>query len=292
MVSHSVSDLFTSPRRFDLFPDAPAPDDILLTRGVHPPLLLHGRTLLWGHHLLRRARLVGISELSCVHVEGDDLALLELVLRAENRLNAFSWSEIASLSRLADELEGEISPREEAWSRIESLVLSRGSFRALGRQYRSLPAGFRELVSAGKLELRTAVRVQGIAEKPAARAATCLSGLSRSSIGMALGFVDEIRMRDGMSAEDVSDLIQRASAHSQPVDFLRRLRYPSLSAMEQHVQDVSRNLAGLGLEPPKHFEGDAYSVSFLFRSPGELERRIERLNDLKAKSESLFELLR
>jgi hypothetical protein len=172
------------------------------------------------------------------------------------------------------------------------LVLSRGSFRALGRQYRSLPAGFRELVSAGKLELRTAVRVRGIAEKPAARAATCLSGLSRSSIGMALGFVDEIRMRDGMSAEDVSDLIQRASAHSQPVDFLRRLRYPSLSAMEQHVRDVSRNLAGLGLEPPKHFEGDAYSVSFLFRSPGELERRIERLNDLKAKSESLFELLR
>ena len=68
-----------------------------------------------------------------------------------------------------------------------------------------------------------------------------------------------------------------------------------LSELEGRFHDLERSTlekSGIRLEAPAFFEGEAFTVSFSFRSRASLARKVARLRVLEDRSDELFTLLR
>jgi ParB-like chromosome segregation protein Spo0J len=75
--------------------------------------------------------------------------------------------------------------------------------------------------------------------------------------------------------------------------FLRRRRYPSITAAEERYQRIVADLPlgkGVQLTPPRDFEGTEYAATVRFRDLGELRSRVSELGKLSG-HEGMAELL-
>jgi hypothetical protein len=267
----------------DLFRASPPPPSELVEQGLHPPLPVCGRHLVWGFAVLAAARAAGKSGLEC-RLLGDRTPerMLALALRLEARPGAYRWSEKLAMQRYArsrgldlDELavliEGRPDPRLEE---------------KLG-QFVALSPALAALVENGGLDLRTAYSVRGLPEEVFPATAP-LSFSERRSF---LGLLCDARL----DREETLAAARQALAGSRPVEALRELASPSLAALRRDWAALEASLlggSGVTLKPPDFFEGDLFEARFSFRSRQGLSRRLRALARLETRFDELESFLR
>lgn len=285
-------------RELDLFPEGPAPADELVAGGLHPPLPIGGEILIWGHRLVRAARRLGVPRLPCRRVEmTQPVGLLALALRLEDRAGRYTWEEKERMLAWLDRRAGD---RPDSWSRLEPLIEGAGRARVFAgiRRYGRLSAPLQAMVRRGRLDLKSAARLDGLPaevfellERAEAGSAGPAVRLSSSERRILLEELDEAARRSG---RDPADLLRQTLRSADPRGEIRRLRRPELAALEDRFAALRRRLldgTGIRLAAPAGFEGGGFQVSFSFESRQALRGRLAALGGLEERSDELFDLL-
>jgi hypothetical protein len=290
----SRHDLARLDRRLDLFLDTPETDPELLAQGLHPPLPVSGEVLVWGFALLRQAARLGVAELAVRRLPSLSRAdLLALALRLEGRPGGLSWREKENLLRFAEGTGGRADPID--LDTLSPLIEGHPDSQLRGRikRFASLPASLGEEVSAGRLDLKTAELAAALPGEAAALVAG--SPLSFSERRRFLTMLLELSRRERTAAEALSTLARRLLEDPHPVEALAGLRYPTLAGLSSRFATLAERLwkgSGVRIEPPPHFEGDGFSVSFRFDSADSLDRELRALRRVGEQANELFALLR
>jgi hypothetical protein len=156
-----------------------------------------------------------------------------------------------------------------------------------------LPRALKNLVAEGQVDLKSATRVQSLPEEVFDRLGT--SSLTFSQRRQFLQELFEVGHKHKLSAQDISGMANQALRDPQPFETIHRLRFPTLTAMEERFSSLERELlkgSGVRLRPPPYYEGDAFTVQFEFNSPKNLARKLSALHSLEGRLDALFELLR
>ncbi len=289
----------------DIFDQTRLPPDQLIRQGLTAVLALAplhdsaaadtGATdgaeaqLLWGAPIVRRAAEIGVGELPAHRLGplGHRDALM-LALRMEARAGGYSWSEREAIHRYAGE------HRVALDTELSQLVTAAQTFAESMERYLALAPIWRRAVEAGAVDVRTAELCGAL--PPAVLDTVSGAGrrLSFSNRRLVLTWLSELCGRDGLHEPAAVELAQNVMQSADPLDALRRLRYPRLSAMEDRFAALQRRLTQgtpLELKAPPEFEGAGYEVQLTLRSRDDLARAIEALQRMQEESDELFELL-
>lgn len=287
-----VSRLSRLPAMPDVFLHSPGVDHELVRRGMHPPVVVCRRGLVWGRALIVAAEEAHVAQLPCVQVPADPAwRLLEIALRLEGRTDAYSPAETAGMLEFLQASGG----GRAALQAVEPLVRRHGGFVAQAEQYLRLPPALQDVVERGLVDLKTAVAVAALPEAAVATFARGASALSAGSRRLLLRQVYEVVRREGLAPSGAEALVRETLDQSDPVEAARRRRYPQLTAMEAALWEIVGSCvgsSGVRVDPPPYFEGDAYTVSFRFAGCRSLEEKLAAANRLVERCDELFGLLR
>ncbi|MBN2551362.1 MAG: hypothetical protein JXB06_01275 [Spirochaetales bacterium] len=278
-------------RELDIFSGRRAPAPELILKGLYPPLPICAETLIWGFHILRAAQSQKVRQLSCLIIPSCPAAqLLALALKLENRAGSYSWREKEKMLGFLAASEG----RPELLQELSPLIENHPDPRIADRiaSFSALPGELKRLVEEGQIDLRSAARVQSLPEDVFARLGS--SPLSFSRRRQFLNELFEVGGRLKLSGRDISSLARRALEDPKPFETIHRLRFPTLSALEERFSALERELlkgSGVRLHPPPYYEGEAFTVEFEFNSPKTLARKLNALRSLEGRIDALFELL-
>ena len=189
---------------------------------------------------------------------------------------------------------GEGDSPAELLDEVAMLVSGDRSFVPTTARYRDLPEPGRAMVADGLIELKQAERIAALPERVLRELRMRTGALSFSRRRQLCTMLYELFRRDSTGEGKLLKLIDEAFLTADPVGYIAKLRYPKLSRLNEHFQAFTqRHLSGTGItcSPPAYFEGEAFSVSFSFRNPEELRKRISALEDMAEDSDELFELL-
>lgn len=314
-------DLLSLSDALDLFtgPNAHLPD-ALVEDGLIPPIPLSAGSdpvLVWGWPIVRRAAELGVAELETRTFCLNPANALILALQLEGRTSAYSWAEQeAVVSYLETSPHGDGAGEScgtaraagtEAgaadWPIFSRLVRDDGALVELIGRYRKLEPALRALVNDEFIALKTAERITRVPGEFLSLHRRRLGSLSFSARRQFLELLAELMIqaqapgRTGTEACAASEVCARASAaldERDPVATLRRLRYPTLTHLEEQFCRLRRESlhgTGVDLTAPPYFEGDSFSVSFTFRNCAELVERTHALERLKDSCDQLFGIL-
>jgi len=287
----------------DLFEPHPVPES-LLRFGLAPALPVatlpsSGRTsLIWGWHLVRRATITELDYLETREIAvSSDLEALDLALELEGRRAEYSLAEqdrilaYVDSTVLASAGKGDVTIAD-----ISLRVRGDGALADQVARYRLLTDEGRELVDDKFVPLKTAERLSQPVIRFIRDAYQDLLDLSFSSRRQFLELASELLA--GLAKDDDPPehfgAIRSAVKSRDPLEAVRRLRYPTLSEMEDKFASLAREVVGstgVRVEPPRHFEGDEIHVGFSFRDREELERRLTALNLLAKRCDEFLEIL-
>ena len=307
-------DLFTGPNTH--LPDA------LVQDGLIPPIPLSAGSdpvLVWGWPIVRRAAELGVAELETRTFSLSPADALILALQLEGRAGAYSWAEQAAVVRYL-----ETSPHGDGagvgaacataraagtevgaadWPAFSRLVRGDGALVELIGRYRKLEPTLRALVNDEFIALKTAERITRVPGEFLSLHRRGLGSLSFSARRQFLELLAELMIQaqapggTGTETCAASNVCTRASAaldERDPVAALRRLRYPTLTHLEEQFCGIRRESlhgTGVDLTAPPYFEGESFSVSFTFRNCAELVERTQALERLEGSCDQLFEFL-
>ncbi len=291
----------------DIFAPVQAPLPELVAKGLHTPLPICSGILIWGYEILRTARIQGLSQLSCLVLPSCPRnEMLSLALKLENRAGNFSWPEKESMLRFLSAsgdrsyqpvttgggslpaavigLLTELSPLIED-HRDPQLAVKIGTFT-------TLPEPLKNLVAEGQIDLKTAARIKSLPAGIFHQLRS--SGLTYSQRRQFLNELFEAGRKQNLSDRYLIAETEAALQAERPLDKIHRLRFPTLTAMEQSFADLKQELlqgSGVQLKPPPYFEGEAFSVEFDFNSAKTFIRKLDTLHSLEGRLDVLFELL-
>jgi hypothetical protein len=285
MAAMTLAQLEALDPALDLFrASRPVPAE-LAGEGLHPPLPVCGRALVWGFPLLAAARAAGRSALECRLLgERPPAALLALALRLEARPGGYRWSEKLAMHRYArsrgfglGELSGLVEGRPDP--RLEQKL----------EDFALLPPALQALVERGGLDLRAACRLRELPAEVFALVSGC--SLSHSERRTFLDLLRDARLNPGAAAEAA----RGALAGPRPLEAVRQLAFPALAALRREWAALEESVlggSGVRLEPPEFFEGEHFEVRFRFRSKEGLARRLAALARLEDRFDELDSFLR
>jgi len=299
----SLTELDALSGELDIFTAGQASLPGLVAKGLHTPLPICAGILIWGSEILRAARNQGLRQLNCVVIPSCPRhEMLSLALKLENRAGNFSWPEKENMLRFLSlsgdrssetddplpvaviDLLTELSPLIED-HRDPQLAAKIGTFTAL-------PEALKDLVAEGQIDLKIAAQVQSLPAVIFHQLRS--SGLTYSQRRQFLSELFELSRKQNLSDRDVVAEAEAALKDERPLEKIHRLRFPTLSAMEQSFaalkQDVLQG-SGVQLKPPPYFEGEAFSVEFEFNSTKTFIRKLDTLHSLEGRLDALFELL-
>jgi hypothetical protein len=294
-----LSELAALPRRLSFFKSAPRIPAAALAKGLCPPLLVSGASLVWGGCLLDAALGLGAARSVALPVERLELSPQEELLAAlarEGRCGAYAPEEGFAIARAAIARAAlAIGSDPDFLEEVSILVLGSGGLFALLPRLDALPEGRRALVETGLVDLKTAERARSLPEEAAAAFPSLAASLSASGRRLALGWLDDICLHEGISGPAAAGLVAEAASAPDPLAALRERRYPELSAMEANFARIAKESlggSGLKLEAPPNFEGSGFTLSLQFSSGAELARRLASASRLTERADELFSLLR
>ncbi len=283
-----LDELRSFSREFDMFREGMPLAKEMLAAGLHIPIPLCGREIVWGFGILSQAASYGLEKLMCTNVEGDSIDLLRIALSLEGRCGEYSWEEKERI--LGFLKKRKIIHRAEE---VSPLVNGRGSFVSQTESYIGLSKSLKSMVNKGLLDLKTAVYLEGIPEALCTRFEKTEALLSLSERRQVLVMLFEIWKRDALSDAELLVLAEEVLSSDEPKRIAEALRYRELHFMEETLQTIrSRIGKGIRVDAPPHFEGDAFTVSFSFQTMEEFDKKMLRLGKLKDSGEELFALLR
>lgn len=245
--------------------------------------------LLWGHRLIESLVDRGVDCYPVIAVIGAAPSeRLGIALATEGRRGSYGWGERL---RIADHCATRgIDPAD-----IADLVDTEADFFHQVAHYRELSLQLREWVERGICDLRTAQRLRALPTPLLEALESAGSALSFSNRRRYFVMAEELFRRDGRDA--ATALVERLASidgAGERLEALRRVRYPAISAIEERVARIGREVlrgSGVTVSAPKNFEGGAYTVSFRFSSSRELERRLHAAERLMDHSDELLGLL-
>ena len=291
----------------DIFTPGQAPLPGLVAKGMHVPIPICSGMLIWGYEILRTARIQGVGQLNCQFLPPcPHHEMLSLALKLENRAGNFSWPEKENMLRFlsasgersyesvssADgslpvaviDLLADLSPLVEA-HRDPQLAVKISTFAAL-------PQALKDLVAEAQIDLKTAARVQNLPAVIFHQLRS--SGLTYSQRRQFLNELFEVSQKHNLSDREAIAESEAALQTERPLEKIHRLRFPTLTAMEQSFASIEQDLlrgSGVQLKPPPYFEGEAFSVEFVFNSAETFTRKLDTLRTLEGQLDALFELL-
>ncbi len=284
-------DVFSGPSRAgDTDATEAGYDRELLGLGIYPPLPVMGEYLVWGFRILESLGAAGNAAVRTVRLSDDPAEAIAAALKLEDRKDAYTWEEKAGISDLVDRF-GLSEPEKR---RIERLVQTQGSFLAALNQYRPLPAELKSLVEEGSVDLKTARTVRDLPGEAVSRLERLTAGLSFSRRRELFVLFNEIVIRDAPEGEEISEFLSRVEEAADPVETVRRARFPELEALEESFAVFKESLlggSGIELRAPKNFEGSRFSVSFSFETDRQLDRILDTLKTLRGNTDELYRLL-
>ncbi|TVQ36181.1 MAG: hypothetical protein EA384_14915 [Spirochaetaceae bacterium] len=304
-----VDELLTRVGPLDLFAPERVPHDSLIERALVPVLPLACLTvdpapaehasftdnqataaqLIWGAPIVRRAAAIGVGRLPVHRIDPvSPRASLLLALRMEGRIGAYSWVEREAIHRHA------VRNRVPIDDQLSQLVTGDGGFADGIARYLRLAPRWRRAVDEGAVDVRTA-EVCGALPAAVLDAVTGAERVvSFSNRRLLLGWLSELCGRDGLHEPAAVELAHDIMRSSNPVEALRRLRYPRLTAMERRFGELQQRLSGgvpLALKAPRDFEGDGFELQIKVRSPDDIGHAIDALKRMQEHGDELFELL-
>jgi hypothetical protein len=293
MHKKAVAELEQLSRELDLFRNAAPLSRELLQLDLYPPLLFSSSELIWGFHILQAARAAGKSELVCRFLPRPSAAeMLRLALILEARTGRYSWPEkegcLAFLVR---------HDQETALGELSHLLSGKADpgLAERIRAFTRLGPCLKDLVAGGQMDLKTALRLEPLPDSVFRGLSASGRKLTFSQRRLLLSQMEEIRRRERLDEPALLCLLSEALEAKDPLTVIYRRRYPVLSELEGRFHDLERSTlekSGIRLEQPAFFEGEAFTVSFSFRSRASLARKIARLRVLEDRSDELFTLLR
>lgn len=303
MESLPISELAALPRRFNFFKSTPRLPAESIGAGFCPPLLVSRGSLVWGSPYLDAALGVvaapGLA--AALPVDRADLSPEEELLQAlarEGRCGAYSAEEAFAIGRAAASIaedRGEAAGVPGFLEAVSALVLGSGGLPALLSRLDALPAARRALAESGLVDLKTVERCKSLPEEAASAFPRLAASLSASERRLALGWLDDIALHEGLSGEAAAGLVASVAEAANPLAALKSRRYPELSAMEADFARIAKESLGgrgLKLEAPPNFEGPGFALSIAFSSKAELERRLAAAAGLSERADELLALLR
>ena len=176
---------------------------------------------------------------------------------------------------------------------LDRLIADSGSFFAQIEIFLSLGSGLRNLISTGKIDLKTAERLKGMPDEICNRISQ-RSDMSFSDNRIFLTAVKETGLRDGVSDSELVQYAGRLLEGKDPVRMAESGRFPVLTSMKDSFEQIRQKYlkgSGIQLTAPKYFEGDCFDISFSFRNAKQLETQLRILSDLNDGCDELFSLL-
>lgn len=164
------------------------------------------------------------------------------------------------------------------------------------RQLSGLPMAIQDGVSSNTLSLAMALEL-GKLEIPAGVAIAQLFGNLKLGLNKQrelMMMIQEISCREHLpvyeilNSSDFRNIVDhekwdRSQKTAKLRQYLKRRRYPAITAAEKEFEDRVRSLSlddGVMLIPPRDFEGNTFSFHFSFHTQGELRNRLAFLAEV------------
>jgi hypothetical protein len=278
----------------DIFSAAREPRPDLIERALYPPLPICSGILVWGFPILRSAERLGLSGVNCLSVPSRPrVEMLALALKLEDRAGRFSWQE---KQRMREYLAASAPPPEltDLCARLSTLIEDHRDPQLSARigSFAALPPGLKALVAEGQIDLKSAIRVQSLPEPVFSRLQD--STLTFSQRRQFLNELFEVSRRGDHADAEIREMAERALRDPRPLDAIHKLRFPTLTALQQRFAELEGELlkgSGVQLKPPPHFEGDSFTVAFDFRNARTYNRKLNVLLSLKGHLDAILQLL-
>jgi hypothetical protein len=237
--------------------------------------------------------------------------MLSLALKLENRAGSYSWpatermwAYLAASARGAEDPAGPADKNLshppippiliDLFSDLSPLIEDHRDLQLAVKiaAFAGLPPGLKTMVAEGQVDLKSAARVQDLPEE-------VFAGLQASSLSFSqrrqfLNELFEVSRKGELSQPETSGMAERAFRDQQPLESIRRLRFPTLTALEKRFANLEEQLlkgSGVQLKPPPYFEGENFTVEFRFNTAKSFNRKLSTIQSLEGSLDALFELL-
>jgi hypothetical protein len=277
------------------------------------PITRHSDPILvWGWHIVRRAHTIGTRQLVVQALDLRVVDALKLALKLENRCDSYTWKEQAAFVTLFESVQQGSGPSEDDWQDLSALVRGDGALRQLVRKYRQLGPAAGTFVDEGLIPLRTGLAIGTIPDDLLTDIKPQLAQHSLSVRRQFLEMLSELiahsstrpvagtklgiraRNTEPRNADELCRWAKHALCGPDPLESVRRLRYPILTDLEERfamIRDATLKGTGVDLRAPPFFEGVEYEVTFQFKSCTDLQRRVRALERVIATCEDLVGIL-
>ncbi|MDO9109365.1 MAG: ParB/RepB/Spo0J family partition protein, partial [Desulfatirhabdiaceae bacterium] len=266
---------------------------------MHPPVLMavdSGYRVVCGFRRISACISLGLSHISArlLSPDTDKLTCVQLAI-AENSLQR--PLNLIELSRALVLLSG-VYPDPDDLRRAAGVMGLPDNFSAIHklRQLSGLAPQIQEGVLSNVLSMAMALDL-GQMEKSSGIGLSTLFGYLKLGLNKQreiLTMIQEIALREHLTVKDILNApeLQQIMVHekwdrSQKTmhlrQYLRRRRYPSISAVESDFEAQVQSLdleSGIALIPPRDFEGSTFSFHLSFNNIGELQHRLSRLTEV------------
>jgi len=285
-------------REMDIFRNAPGLLPELVFKGLYPPLPICAGTLLWGFEILRTAKKQGMRKLSCLIIPSCERAeQLSLALKLENRAGRFSWPEKEGMLDYLRPHRRSGGPSPQLigdFERLSPLIETHRDPQLAEKitVYAALPPALKQLVAAGRVDLKTAERVRSLPGE--VFEALSDSALSFSRSRQLLNELFEVSRGRELTDLEIKEAARQALREPQPLETIHRMRFPTLTSLKSRFAAIERQLlkgSGVKLIPPPYFEGEAYTLELSFNSTKTFARKLRALESLQGRLDALLELL-
>ena len=288
--------LLNSNRDFDFFTanyDGRDPQIIeLVKKGIYPLPVIDNGVVIWGFHIINVAAKLGLENLFCRNMGLEKHSKEEQLITAlqcENRCNNYSWDEKEKIYLfIAKELGGQVS------NSVFALIQQEGVFSSSLALYNSFPAILKNFIKRDIIDLKTAKTCSNISKESWELLEPYLLTLSFSNRRIILTNISEIIKKRSLDNGKSFSFVKNILEQENPFEAAIKTRYPEVSAYIEKFDLFNATVlkgSGIKLKYPPYFEGSSYSIEFSFKSKKHLEKIINRLLDLKEKSDEIFELL-
>ncbi len=268
---------------------------------MHPPVLLAADSVygvVCGFRRIAACKALGLSRISArlLSPDTDKLTCVQLAI-AENSLQR--PLNLIEMSRALVLLSG-VHPDPADLRQAAGALGLPDNFSAIHklRQLSGLEPEIQEGVLSNVLSMAMALEL-GQMEKSSGIGLSTLFGYLKLGLNKQreiLTMIQEIAFREHLTVKDIlyAPELQQIMVHekwdrSQKTihlrQYLRRRRYPSITAVESDFEARVRSLgleSGMALIPPRDFEGTTFSFHLNFNNLVELQHRLSRLTEVSS----------
>jgi ParB family chromosome partitioning protein len=268
---------------------------------MHPPVLLpvdSGYRVVCGFRRISACKSLDLSHISArlLSPDTDQLTCVQLAI-AENSLQR--PLNLIEQSRALVLLSGVYHDPDDL-RRAAGVMGLPDNFSAIHklRQLSSLAPQIQEGVLSNVLSMAMALDL-GQMEKSSGTGLSLLFGYLKLGLNKQreiLTMIQEIAFREHLTVKDIlnSPELQQIMVHEKwdrsrktvhLREYLRRRRYPSITAVESDFEAQVQSLdleSGIALIPPRDFEGTTFSFHLSFNNIGELQHRLSQLTEVSA----------